>query len=197
MPLTGPQIAKHWRHWGAVVESCDWTSVKGRLGPNAQRRRNESIWQKLVWKAAEQLAQQEHRAVAADDLRHACYLVATTKVPGWPASAQPVDSLSALGNRTFSRVLVLWALLIDPDDIGAGMHWDHPENSERDTLVASLTKAAPDATLRAIAANAYGTRDWENLDLGQLRNLRSIVARSQKRYAKPVREATANIDQPF
>jgi hypothetical protein len=204
--LTPAQITKHWRDWSAVVRACHWRMAKGRLVPEAESRRNESIWQKLVWRTAEQLARQEHRSVTADDLRHACYIEATTKVAGWPRSAQPVASITDLGNRSFSRVLVLWALLIEPDDIAANIAWDHPEQAERQTIIASLSKSAPEATLRAIAGNAWNMRDWENLDIGQLRDLRAIVARWQKRYHKPIPVSAADeavptaddaVEQPF
>jgi hypothetical protein len=191
--LTPLQTAKHWRHWSQVVAANDWTMEQGRLSAEAQRTAGESIFHKFVWRTAGQLALQAHRAVTAEDLRHACYLVATDRVPGWSTSARPVASMRDLGNREFSRVLVLWALLVNPDDLEAGMAWEHPENSEREGLIASIQKAMPDATARAIAGNAFGTRNWENLDLGQLKWLRRAGGEKQRKWNRPVEP----IDQPF
>lgn len=184
MPLTPAQTTLHWRQWGAVVRANDWRMVKGRLVTEAERQR--SIFHKLVWREAARAAQQESRAIAADDLRHGSYAAATTQVPGWPKSAMPVRSMADLGNRTFSRVLVLWALLIDDEDLGALIKWEHPENSEREGLVKTITRRAPDAVTRAIAAERFGTRQWENLeDLGELRWLLRAVADRAAKFHQP------------
>lgn len=193
--LTPLQTALHWKRWSACCSANDWTMSQSRLSPDAQRTRGLSIYHKLAWKTAEQLALQAHRSTTAEDLRHASYLVATTKVPGWSASARPVDSMKDLGNREFSRWLNLIALLIDPDDLGATIEWEHPEESARKTLIASLKKAAPEATLRAIAGNAFETREWTNLEIGQLTWLRRQVGDQAKRWNR-VREAVSG-NQPF
>lgn len=184
MPLTPAQTTLHWRQWGAVAHANDWRMVKGRLAEDAERAR--SIFHKLVWRDAARLAQQHSRAVTADDLRHGCYTTATTSVPGWPKNALPVASLADLGNRTFSRVLVLFALLIDDEDLGALIKWEHPETSERESLVKAITRRAPDAVTRAIAAERFGTRQWENLEgVGELRWLLRTVADRAAKFHKP------------
>jgi hypothetical protein len=186
MPLTKPQTVLHWRTWSACVEVNCWEMVSGRLSADAQRTREASLYHTVLWRVAEQLALQGHRSVTAEDLRHASYLVATTKVPGWGASCKPMSSMRDLGNREFSRWLVLIALLINPDDLGATMKWEHPEDSAREGLVASLRKSAPEATLRAISARAFDTREWETLSAGQLAWLRRTVGEKQRKWSKPV-----------
>lgn len=189
--LTAAQKQLHWKAWAACAHSNSWSMEKARLHPDAQRTRGETIYHKLVWREAERLARQESRGVAADDLRHACYLVATSQVPGWPASARPVDSMADLGNRTFSRVLVLWKLLIDAEDLAALIKWENPADAERETLIKSIERRAPDAVIRAISANAWGTRAWETIDdLGRLRWLLKTLAEKQTRHQQPV-------SQPF
>ncbi len=159
--------------------------MKGRLDAQAVRTRELTIYHRLVWRDAERLAQQEHRAVIAEDLRRGCYLAATSLVPGWPKSALPVRSMKDLGNRTFSRVLVLWSLLIDDTDLQAIIKWENPDQSERESLVKSIERRAPDATIRAISANAFGTRDWESLThLGQLQTLSRIISDKQKGWQR-------------
>lgn len=190
MPLTESQTKLHWKAWAACAHANSWQMEKGRLSAEAQITRGETILHKLVWRDAERLARQESRGVTADDLRHACYITATTKVPGWPASQLPVTSMKDLGNRSFSRLLVLWQLLIDADDLTAQIKWEHPENSERESLIKSIGRRAPDGVIRAIAGNAWGTRAWElETDLGKLRwLLRTVSDRDGKR--KPA-------EQPF
>jgi hypothetical protein len=194
MSLTKPQILLHWRSWRACQQANDWVEVDGRLSADAQATAGLSIQHKLVWRQAQELAVQQHAGIRADDLRHACYLVATTAMPGASANRKPVDSMTALDNVTFSRVLVLWKLLIDPDDIGAGMDWEHPENSQRQAYLKGIPKIAPDAVVRAIAANAFGTRLWEDLELQQLRWLLRTLREKQKSYNQP---KMASTNAPF
>ncbi len=196
--LTKLQLAKHWRDWATVCRSNDWRTEDGRMVAGARAREGASLWHKLVWRLADQTAWAQARGVTVDDLRHATYVVATSKVPGWPKAARAVSSLKDMGNREFNRVLTLWALLRDPDDINAGMAWEHPENAERASLIASLRNRAPEATLRAVSGNAFETRFWEDLSLSQLLWLRRTIGGQQSRWAQPVEAAAVDTaDQPY
>lgn len=189
--LTTAQTAMHWRRWGAVADANDWVMIGGRLvGMPSQ----SSFHHRLVWKTAEALALHERRAVTADDLRHACYVVATTAVPGWGQRARPMDSMKDLGNREFSRLLCLWGdgktkrgLLIEPDCLTSQIAWDHPEQDAAAGLDQVLKRSAPDATLRSIAANAFGTRLWEDLDVPKKKWLLSEVKHRVKKWNRPVK----------
>lgn len=194
--LTVLQTNLHWKRWAACVDANDWAMEKGRISADAQRTRGLSIYHKLVWRSAEALALQAHRGTTADDLRHASYLTATTLVPGWGKSAKPVDSMKDLGNREFSRWLILISLLIDPDDLGATINWEHPDKVEREGVIASLKKHAPEGTLAAIAGNAFGTKLWDTLDLGQLKWLRRQVGDQARRWNR-VRETVNAEQEPF
>ena len=56
-----------------------------------------------------------------------------------------------LDNKQTNRVVALFKLLTDPDDLDAVMNWLHPENAERGSFVAFLKKRAHEGTLIAIA----------------------------------------------
>jgi hypothetical protein len=189
--LTDAQKLLHWRQWNAACRANEWRADKGRLAPAARASEDRTIYHRFVWREAERLAAQAHRAVTADDLRHACYRVATTAVPGWPQSARAIDSMSGLDNRAFSRVLVLWALLIDDEDLSAQIKWDHPERSDAEALDKAIPRLAPDAYVREIAARIYGTRSWENLGEAEKRNLRRILCDRRARRAARAPEANA------
>lgn len=115
---------------------------------------------------AKQLSLQEYRAVTAEDLRHACT---------WVALEGKTTSSKHLNNKEVNRVVTLFRLLEDPDDLDAVMDWLHPENAERRSMVAFLRKCAPEATLVAIFRNCYGTIFWEDGDYQQLRWLAKQV----------------------
>lgn len=216
MSLTPKQTALHWRRWGKCADANHWFMIGARLSPDARLRADESIYQKLVWRSADQLALAGHRAVTADDLRHACYITATTAVPlaSIPnggegrgeevrySMTKPVASLGDLDNRAFSRVMNLWRLLVEPDDLDAAMNWDHPENDERRRYIAVIKKCARGtAYVGSIAANIYGTRLWEDLDVMALRNLCRILGERQKAWSAEVAPAAAKeltgIEQPY
>jgi hypothetical protein len=180
--LTPPQTTLHWRKWREVTDANDWTAQGGRLSRDAQRTRELSIYHKLVWKTAEQLALQEHCAVAADQLRHASYLIATTSVPGWPKSARSLASMKDLGNREFSRWLVLCDLLIEPDNLDATMKWEDPSISDSQGLDKAIARLAPDGYTRTISDRIYHTRAWEDLDVNKKRNLRRILTERRGKF---------------
>lgn len=182
--LTPAQTLLHWKRWRACADANDWVETAGRLSADAQRTAGESIHHRLVWRDAEQLAAAEHRAVTAGDLRHACYRVATTAAPGRSSKRPIADSIKDLNNADFSRVLVLWRILIDPEDLAATIDWDHPERGQAEGMVKSIERLAPDATIRAIAGNAFGTRLWEDLEVNKLRWLLRTLREKQAGWGK-------------
>lgn len=152
--------------WLACAAAYDWRMVGGRLLADlaALRERCNQLPEPAagvlydVLTAAEKLARQEHRAVVADDLRHACNLVA-----GGNASA------NKLNNGQLSKVVNLFRLLRDPDDLTAVMHWLNPDEADRVSLADHIATLCPEARLRAIAVNAWNTSEWRDQDASRLR----------------------------
>lgn len=110
MPLTDRQKSKYFGRvdgWARVRHANDWNMVNGRLSPEAAKA-EFSQWHGQVWAFAEVLARQNHRAITLDDLRHGAH---------WLALGTPKSS-KALNNADFDRVLIVFKLLIDPNDIG-------------------------------------------------------------------------------
>ena len=68
-----------------------------------------------------QRARAAGRGMTADDLRHAGHVVAL----GRPVSSNDLD------NRDLDRVMSLWRLLADPEDLSAVMAWEKPATAER------------------------------------------------------------------
>lgn len=186
--------------WRRCAVARDWVMEKKRLVADlvAQRREAlahmelpeyrrspaaEALLQVLDY--AEQLAAQEHRRVTDADLRHGCNLVAT----GGKNSGS-----SDLNNHEVNRVVVLFRLLQEPEDLDAVMEWLHPDQADKRSLVSFLKKLAPDATLVAIARNAFRNEAtangfWEDLDLQQLRwLLKQVKGRQSNWNRKPVEE---------
>lgn len=167
--------------WRRCAEVNDWVMAGSRLQADlvAQRRQFEG-WPEPARSAAlklldyaEALAQQEHRGVTATDLRHGCNLVVTQ---GREHHSEP------LTNQETNRVVVLFQLLQDPDNLDAVMEWENPDLADKRSLVSYIRKCAPEGTLVAIWRNAYGNIFWEDGDLQQLRWLLKQVKGRRERF---------------
>lgn len=167
--------------WRMCAKALGWTMAKGRLVADLDGQRAEAIASPAreerlkVLDLAEQFARQAHRAVHADDLRHACNYV---------ASAGKTASTGAMDNHATTMAVRLFALLADPDDLQAVGDWLNPEEADRRDYAAWMKRLAPEATLIAIARNAWDTTDWEAQDMPRLRWLaRQVKEQSQRRGA--------------
>lgn len=169
--------AKHlyWPAWGRAFRR-NWAMERGRLSrlPDA----TNSEWMDAVVVNALALARRHHRAPIADDLRHACHAVACGRA----------ISSKDLNNAQVDRVLTLFALLEDPDNLDAVMRWQNPQLDAERRVDWAITHTAPEAYVRQIAGDKYGTRMWEWLDIGQKRNLLMTLKNRQAKWNVPVKD---------
>jgi hypothetical protein len=156
--------------WSRVSRAMGWVMVRGRLGADlaAQRSSAEEMvpthplrgdLPKLL-DTAERLSVENHRAVIPEDLRHAANLVASNGRTG---------SSQQLTNNELNRAVALFDLVVDPGDVSALVRYGCPGKSERDAIAWYLPRYGQENAVRAIAQNAFGTADFEALDLPQLR----------------------------
>ena len=169
--MNAGQNSKYFRRWAAVCRHNNWRWLKNRLAENAVKEAGQHHL--AVWRIAGALADQNCRAVVADDLRHACHVHALGRDV----------SHTDFTNDQFSRLLVLWGdekklpgLLIVQDHIRSQMYWDNPEMQKKESLIFSIKALAADAYIEKITASIWGTIYWEDLDvkalLGLLRKLK-------------------------
>jgi hypothetical protein len=174
-------------HWHRAAKANNWVMSKGRLVSKRPEDFGASAVDQLqerVWETAEARALQHHRAVTADDLRHACHIVAL----GRDKSSQDFD------NRDLDRVVALFRLLERHDDVGAMLDWNDPQRQQRERLVWSIEHAAPEAYVTTIARDKFKTTRWQDLDLQSLRQLAMTLRQRTKSWNKP---APAVADCPF
>ena len=203
--------------WREVQNANNWHMIKGRLMPEGARvetfgRAEADRLYQAVWIAAEALALENHRAVTADDLRHACSVVALNPPPpplkGQGAnhlihdfhlpsvqSAKSVDSpisSKELTSKQLNRVAALFRVLIDPDNLDYIIAWDHPEKADAASIVAQLKKLADEPYINKIATDRFRRLFtppfWEDLPLSQLKQLLWTV----KNRVQQDRPKTAN-----
>ena len=169
--MNAAQNTKYWRRWNAVVKHNNWRWLKGRLVEGAAK--DTSPHHTSIWYTAEQIAAKAFHSPIADDLRHACHVLALGRDV----------SHSDFTNPQFSRLLVLWGddkdmagLLINPDCITSGMAWNDPDRARKAGLIAAIEQAAEESYIRSITADVWGTIYWRDLDttalLGLLRKIK-------------------------
>ncbi len=114
--------------------------------------------------------------VTAEDLRHACNVVAVGK-----------ESSKHLNNTEVNHCVALFELLAgDPDSVANTTNFLHPEIKQKEGLIKFIERQAPEGTLRAIFNNAYDSKEWRDGDLQQLRWLLKQVKGRQKKWKAPI-----------
>lgn len=154
--------------WRAAVKANGWRMESGRLMVDEGRLGVEG---RQVLALARQRAAMEHRAPGVDDLRHGCHVLALGRD----------KSSKVLTNRELDVVVALFRLLADGDDLAARLDWDHPETLEERRVEWVIRHAAPEAYVRAVCADRFGTREWSGLALGAKRQLAMTLVERQRR----------------
>ena len=191
--------------WRRCADANDWVMDGGRLsagdGVSGLGSREDSAYHLQVWTVATALARHDHCAITADHLRHACNWIATlSRDCGDQLSNHQPRAVSChdLDNRQTSRVVDLFRLLTDPEDLDALIAWENPEVADKRSLVRWLKKLAPEAVLIAISKNAWGTIFWEDQEIDQLRWLaRQVKSRSHRPRSRPRPRTLDSANSPF
>jgi len=138
-----------------------------------------------VWRVAGMLAVREHRGVVADDLRHGCH---------WAALGEDRSSVK-LRNGELDRVLCVFRLMADAEDLGAMMDWLHPEKDEARRMRWWIEHRCNVGYVGRLSRDIYGTDDWQGLGIDDLRSLFRMLR--QRPGAMVASERGREIPQPF
>lgn len=185
--LSPAQQKLYWRLWGDCVAANRWYAPKGRLQFDPARLTEQG---RIAAGHAAARARQQHRAMTADDLRHGCHIAALGRD----------CSMKELDNASFDRLLNVFRLVIDGEDLDAAERLVNPELGRRERLVHAIARMAPDAFVREIAGDRFGTRLWEDLDVEQLLSFRRLLSHTRYgRASQPLEEPelAAEVEQPF
>jgi len=178
--------------WRRAQQAQNWVMRKGRLQAGRKQRYGPDLHDQLyqaAWDAAERLAAANHRAVTDTDLRHGSHIA---------AFGRDISSKD-LNNPQADRIVCLFRLFTDPDDLQAVLDWQNPDASQRRRYIASLKSLAPlayiDAICRDMFAHIYQSPRWEDLPLSALVSLRRKIAARLPRSPEP--ESQQPADCPF
>ena len=129
--------------------------------------------------------------VTAEELRHACNVVATAG-----GSGSPKASCKGMNHGEVQRVVALFDLLAEPDSIKASMAWGDPDDASKRGLIAVIQKAAPEGLLAHIFLNAFDSREWKSGTKQQLVWLLKQV-KGRKRTQRAQKEEVPEDMVPF
>jgi hypothetical protein len=162
----------YWPLWNRACKRNAWRMQNGclTLAENAPDPANTVI------ETARRLADQAHRAVTLNDLRHATHFVAAGRDCGH----------AQLKNKELTRWIWLVKLLIDPDDLDAMNHWLHPELDEQESAEARIARVPEAYVARICRGISRGeTEDWRALDAHARRTLLIALSNRSEHFKKP------------
>ncbi len=164
--MTSAQTSLYWRLWAKATASAGW---KGKT-PAIDETRLTDMGRRVVEVAQ---ALQGDGSLNAELLRHACHALALGRL----------RSSKKLTNAELDRVLLVFRLVADGDDIAAVIAWDNPAEGETKRLTWSIRNTAPEPLILRLCRDKFGRADWENLAPTELRQLLMTLTRIRQRQA--------------
>ncbi len=155
--MTPTQARKlYWPAWSRALKAAWYRHpVAGYVIQSAESMAVE------ITVAAQEQASAEFRAMDADDLRHAAHRLALGRD----------KSSSQLTNRELDRIVALFRILADPEDLRARLEYDNPQRGERRRQDYVIRTSVPEAYARHVAADKFGTANLDGLNDQQAREL--------------------------
>jgi len=176
--MTPAQTQLYFRTWQATAKAQGW-NTKADLAAALARHHKGEVWESpalnqtlaAIYQLAESAAHFAERAVSADDLRHACALVAGVRH----------SSCKAFTNSDLDKVLAMLRLLANPTNLNNQLAAQNPgEAGERRRHIYLITQADAPYWQR-IALDKCGHGYLDRLNLSQLRQL-SLTIRNRVSY---------------
>lgn len=158
---TAQQRRLYFPAWNAAAKNHGWLTKNPPPRVEFFGNRDINDLYQRIWTIALERAAAAASTPTGDSFRHACHLVAFGKD----------KSSSQLTNRELDRILALFKLLADPDDLAATLAWNNADESARKRLLWYLRNECVESYVVEICRQKFGTDDWEALDYADLRQL--------------------------
>ena len=152
--MTKAQTSLYFRWWG-----------RARAALESGRTRTD------VGAKVEEMGSHLEGRGAADALRHACHVIALGRQ----------KSSKTFTNAELDRVLLVFRLIVNGDDLAARIAWEQPEQGQAKRLTWSIKHTAPEALIVHVAKDKFGKGDWWNLGVTELRQLLMTLKRIRDR----------------
>lgn len=167
--------------WAAAAQAHGWQSASTLAAAQRQECWASSELNKVyqaVWANAQVRAFNQARGLTPDDFRHACHAVALGRH----------KSANALTNDECERVVALFNLLANPDDLRAIMGWSSPNEARRKRMLWWIRHNCVESYVVAICREKFGVDEFRSLSFPQLSQLHMTL-----RNRRNARKA----EQPF
>ncbi|ODU25014.1 MAG: hypothetical protein ABS95_01155 [Verrucomicrobia bacterium SCN 57-15] len=156
------QKALYFPAWRIAAANHGWTSSRPVRVPRVAvfgGPEVNDLYQR-IWTIAQEKAG-PLTAPNADHFRRACHVIAI---------GQDKSSCD-LTNAELDRVLALFKLLADPDDLAALMSWNNPDEERRKRILWWLKKECVESYVVEVCRQKFQTANWEALSFKQLQQL--------------------------
>jgi hypothetical protein len=162
------QIGLYFPAWGKAAANHGWNrrGVGQRVDFFGNSPELNELYQR-IWNIAEERAgtHDSHRflppAPGAEDFRHACHVVALGAD----------KSSTQLTNAELDRILALFKLLADPDDLSATLAWNNPQEEKRKRMLWWIQNNCVESYVVEVCRQKFQTDDFESLSFKQLGQL--------------------------
>lgn len=181
------QRALYFPAWGKAAANHGWhkRGAAHRVAFFGSAPELNDLYQR-IWNIAEERAgtHDSHRflppAPATEDFRHACHIVALG-----------VDKSSTqLTNAETDRILALFKLLADPDDLSATLAWNNPDEEKRKRMLWWINNNCVESYVVEVCRQKFQTDDLESLNFKQLGQLHMTLKNRSNAATQPA-------EQPF
>lgn len=147
--------------WSQAAKARGWT--KGVMDSAPMPTSSPAVNEILndLYDFAEVTARAEHREIKPDDFRHACHFVALGRDM----------SCTDLTNDECEKVVALFRILADPDDLRAQMAWNSPKDARRRRMLWWIRHHCVESYVVEVCRNRFGHDEPANLTYDQLLQL--------------------------
>ena len=186
------QKALYFPAWNAAAKACGWnkkhsaSSASSAVNHSSNPLLND-LHQRICTIARERAQAAGLSGPSGQEFRHACHIVAFGR-----------DKSSAdLSNAELDRILALFRLLADPDDLGAMLAWQSPAEGQRKRLLHFIRHECVESYVAEVCRQKFGTDNWQGLDTADLRQLHmTLKNRPAARRAGGTRSIRVHGSQP-
>jgi hypothetical protein len=175
------QKALYFPAWRAAAQNHGWHKKDAAVRVNFFSSAPEinALYQR-IWDIAVERANQDWRNPNADEFRHACHIVAFGQD----------KSSSQITNTELDRILALFKLLADPDDLSATLAWNNPNEERRKRMLWWITRNCVESYVVEVCRQKFRTDDYESLSFDDLRKLHMTLKNRSNATREPA-------EQPF
>jgi hypothetical protein len=173
---TRQQIGLYFPAWGKAAANHGWNrrGVGQRVDFFGNSPELNALYQR-IWQVAEDRARAEGAiGPCGAHFRHACHVVALGAD----------KSSTQLTNAELDRILALFKLLADPDDLSATLAWNNPQEEKRKRMLWWIQNNCVESYVVEVCRQKFQTDDLESLNFKQLGQLHMTLKNRENAHLK-------------